>query len=447
MGTAWRLFQSLCALMAVSLLARLPLANATIIFAPLSSLQDALRVVSSLDSFGIEALVQSEGLTQACLHAAPLLREACGLSGLHVADIGDMVSRVFKSLRAASISQSTHALEIAATTATTCSCGGLLSCVHTNAVTANVQGIGGSRAVLHVPKRCTRRSGQQPCCRSYHWFNYMVSSTSHLLRGDVRRAPFFFINAREGFDLSYLQVLRLRVCRLHATFLGEADIAHLQTKLYGSAAPPWGSSFRQLLQQAYFMWNAARSAQEMFLHDAPDADPSMACVRYPFDLRASSESQLALFWESYNTHWHRKWCAEHAQHHRRVVRVEISDALAEQLQLLVDSSACNVRTIANALCRLAGTPGSTELSAVCAEHEVPRSTAIVEAVTLSSLDEDSGCTLAAEMVLFMDKVGHPTPTMANSSAQSWDTHSLLFFLLNNWCLEQVLIVLDSQHLS
>ena len=389
--------------MASPLLARVPLANSAVVFSPLGSLQDAVRVVAALEGVGIEALVKSEGLVHACQQAAPLVRTACGLSNLHVADVADMVSRIVKSLRINSSSQTSLQLEIAATTATTCSCGGSLTCVHAMAVTANVQGLSGPRTVLHVPKRCGRRSTGGPRCRSYHWYNYMVSSKKHMLRGDVCHAPFFFINSREGFDLSYLQMLRLRVCRLHTTFLGEADVAQLHAKLYGSLAPPVRA--RKLLQQAYFMWNAARSAQEMLLYDDPSADPVMACTRYPFDLAACSESQLSSFWKAYDTHWHRKWCTEHAQHHRRRVCVEISNDLADQLQAQIDTAPSSACIISNALNGLApGGPEWSELSGICDEHEVPRLTAIIEAVALASTDEDSGQVIAAELVLFMDKV-------------------------------------------
>jgi hypothetical protein len=396
--------EALPRVMPVPLLARTPLTNIAVVCAPLGSLQDALRVVSALDDIGIEALVQSEGLVKACLHAAPLLRDACGLSCLHVADIADMISRIFKLLRHEPCSQSMHQLEIASTVATTCSCGGSLVCVHSMAVTANVQGVDGSRTVLHVPKRCTRRCVERPCCRRYHWYNYMVSSKRHLLRGDVCRAPFFFLNAREGFDLAYLQMLRLRVCRLHATFLGESDVAHLRHKIYGGKAPPWGASFRLLLQRAYFMWNAARSAQEIFLHGTCDADPAMACIEYPLDLAASSESQLSLFWESYNSHWHRKWCTEDAQHHGRRLQADISDGLAGQLQLLLENAAPNACTIAAALQGLDGGLESEELSELCDDSDVPRGTAVIEAVTPASVDEDSGVASAAQVVLFMDNL-------------------------------------------
>jgi hypothetical protein len=385
------------AVMPVTLTDRVPLASISIACAPLRSLEDALRVVAALDDLGLEALVRSQGLIEACVHAAPLVRAACGLTSDHVADIGDMISRIFKSLLPADCNRSSQKTDIAIAAATKCFCGGSLSCAHAKAVMANVQGLNGSRAVLHVPRRCT--SG----CRNYHWYNYMVSDKHHWLRGDVADAPFFFVNARQGFDLSYLQMLRLRVCRLHATFLGEADVIHLQTKLYAAAAPPWGGGFRKLLQQAYFMWNAARSAQQMFCCDAPDSDSALTWKLYPFDIAATSESQLNVFWEKYNLYWHRKWCSEHAHHHRRRVRVNITDGLADQLLRLRDSANLHACTVAGYLHTLAGKPELAELSQICDDHEIPRATAHIEAVEEASVDVDGRVTSPA-LLLFMDKV-------------------------------------------
>ena len=221
-----------------------------------------MRVVAAMEDVGIEAMVSSDGLAHASQQAAPLVQEACGLSHLHVGDIADMVSRIIKSARNGTPGQTSHHLEVATTSATTCSCGGSLTRVHAQAVTANVQGLNGPRTILHVPKRCVRQSSGGSCCRSYHWYNYVVCYKKHLLRGNVCQAPLFFVNSREGFDLTYLQVLRLRVCRLHTTFLGEADVVHSHAKLYGGVAPPRRA--RKLLQQAYFMWNAALGAGNLF---------------------------------------------------------------------------------------------------------------------------------------------------------------------------------------
>ena len=134
-------------------MSRVPLARVTCVFAPVTSLQDAARVAVGLEAVGIESLVRCEGLVQACLHAAPLVRDACGLSCFHLADLGDMVSRVWKCLCVASCSNTTDQLEIATTSATSCSCGGALTCLHGKAVKANVQGLSDLRVVLHIPKR------------------------------------------------------------------------------------------------------------------------------------------------------------------------------------------------------------------------------------------------------------------------------------------------------
>ena len=370
------------------LLERLPLAAIHVVFAPLHSLCDVVRVVSAMEDLDIEGLVAVEGIGAACRRAAPLVQEACGLHTVHVGDVADVISRVVKALRLSSINSTTRSLQIVATPSTHCHCGAELGFILRMAVQARVQGLKCARTVLHVPKRCNNRSGRADSCGSYHWCNYQALEGRHYLRGDVSQAPIFFANARQAFDLDYLQMLRIRVCRLHTTFLGEADVLSLQSKMYGAAPPP--CRMRRLLQQVYFFWNAARSAQEMFIHEFPSADPAEACLRFPFDLSANPEDQLALFWGAYNAHWHRRWCTDLAQHHRRHVRLEITDGLAAALRPHLESCAEEGREcfLQDTLDVLSGTPEHEEMCRLCDDNDVQRAKGVLQVVKRTSVDED-----------------------------------------------------------
>ena len=181
------------------MLAHMPLTAAALTSSPLTTLQDAIRVVTTLDSVDFLALVGTHGATEASSLVAPVIRKACGLQWLSDVDAFDLVARVHNAWRTEEFSATEFCKDVALSPAQRCSCGGVLTPVVSQACDAAVHGRHGTRDCVHIPKRCRRAAGaSNRRCGTYMWCNYEVFSKTHYIRGDVNSAKYFFVSAAQG---------------------------------------------------------------------------------------------------------------------------------------------------------------------------------------------------------------------------------------------------------
>ena len=137
--------------------------------------------------------------------------------------------------------------------------------------------------------------------------------------------------AQTGFDLFFLQHFRTRVFRTRSSFSGEADVHALNAVMYGTAGPD--QSFQKQLSRAFFAWIASVVAHDMMPQRSPEEVRS-AC---PIDLLETAETELGKLWDQYDAHWHKTWCTDIAQKHRRAHVVTVPGALAEAAQAMLDA--------------------------------------------------------------------------------------------------------------